>query len=104
MDRCRSPSGFRLPEGSTQVYGDDRRNAVKENWNWREIREKSVLVLSRKIGERIVAPDCELVVSVLAIEGNRVRLGICASDGVTVYRKEVYQQIRLQKQIIPEDG
>ena len=52
-----------------------------------------MLVLSRKIGERIVVPHCELEVTVLAVEGNAVRLGISAPTEVTVYREEVWQQI-----------
>ena len=37
-----------------------------------------MLVLSRKLGERILVPHCDLVVTVLAIEGKTVRLGISA--------------------------
>jgi carbon storage regulator len=49
-----------------------------------------MLVLSRKVGERIVVPDCGLAVVVLAIDGNRVRLGITAPADVAVYRAEVW--------------
>jgi carbon storage regulator len=41
-----------------------------------------MLVLSRKVGERIIVPDCGLTLTVLAIEGNRVRLGITAPADV----------------------
>ena len=51
-----------------------------------------MLVLSRKIGERIVVPHCELAVTVIAIEGKAVRLGISAPDDIAVYREEVWQQ------------
>ena len=37
-----------------------------------------MLVLSRKLGERILVPHCELAVTVVAIEGNTVKLGITA--------------------------
>jgi len=47
-----------------------------------------MLVLSRKIGERIVVPDCELVITVLGMEGKTVRLGISAPAAVNVFRKE----------------
>ena len=33
-----------------------------------------MLVLSRKIGERILVPHCAMTVTVIAVEGNRVRL------------------------------
>ena len=49
-----------------------------------------MLVLSRKLGQRILVPECELTVSILAIEGNGVRVGISAPDDVAVYREEVW--------------
>ena len=52
-----------------------------------------MLVLSRKPGERIVVPHLELAVTVLAIEGKAVRLGIAAPEDVAVYREEIWQQL-----------
>ena len=52
-----------------------------------------MLVLSRKVGERIVLPSCELAIMVVAVEGNRVRLGISAPADVAVYREEIWQQV-----------
>jgi carbon storage regulator len=52
-----------------------------------------MLVLSRKLGERIVVPRCDLAVTVVAVEGNKVRLGISAPAEIGVYREEVWQQI-----------
>jgi carbon storage regulator CsrA len=40
-----------------------------------------MLVLSRKIGERILVPHSELAVTVIAVEGKAVRLGISAPQG-----------------------
>jgi carbon storage regulator len=48
-----------------------------------------MLVLSRKIGEQIVMPDQEVVVTVVAIQGNRVRIGITAPSNVSVFREEI---------------
>jgi carbon storage regulator len=56
-----------------------------------------MLVLSRRLGERIVVPACGLTVTVVAVEGNKVRLGISAPDEVAVYREEVWRQVSLQK-------
>jgi carbon storage regulator len=56
-----------------------------------------MLVLSRKLGERIVVPDCNLAVTIVAVEGNKVRLGICAPAETAVYREEVWQQICQQE-------
>jgi carbon storage regulator len=52
-----------------------------------------MLVLTRKFGERIVVPRYDVAVTIIAIEGNRVRLGISAPDDVAVYREEVWLQI-----------
>jgi carbon storage regulator CsrA len=51
-----------------------------------------MLVLSRKTGEQIVVPQCQLTVTVLEIAGNRVRLGIAAPAGIEVHRNEVWQR------------
>lgn len=48
-----------------------------------------MLVLSRKPGEQVVIPNCEMTVTVVAIEGNNVRLGFTAPLSVEVYRREV---------------
>jgi carbon storage regulator len=47
-----------------------------------------MLVLSRKIGEQIVVPHCEVAVTVLAVEDKTVRLGISAPAQIVVYRVE----------------
>ena len=51
-----------------------------------------MLVLSRKLGERLVVPHCELEVTVLAVDGTTVRLGIAAPAELAVYREEVWRQ------------
>ena len=56
-----------------------------------------MLVLSRKLGERILVPHCELAVTVVAIEGNTVRLGISAPKEIDIYREEVWQRGRTEK-------
>lgn len=48
-----------------------------------------MLVLARKIGERIVIPDCNLTVTVLGVKGRTVRLGFSAPGEVEVYREEI---------------
>jgi carbon storage regulator len=47
-----------------------------------------MLVLSRKIGERIIINDT-ITVEVLQVVGNRVRLGISAPDGIPIMREEL---------------
>jgi carbon storage regulator len=63
-----------------------------------------MLVLSRKIGERIVLPHCELTITVIAIEGKAVRLGISAPKDIAVYREEVWHQLCLQTHGPPPKG
>jgi carbon storage regulator len=50
-----------------------------------------MLVLSRKIGEEIVIAG-HIRVKVVAVQGNRVRLGIIAPEEVTVHREEIHRQ------------
>lgn len=52
-----------------------------------------MLVLSRKIGEQIVVPTLNLVVTVVSVEGNKVRLGVSAPDHIAVHREEIWQRI-----------
>lgn len=51
-----------------------------------------MLVLSRKLGEAIVI-DGSITVSILALEGGRVKIGVAAPAEIPVYRQEVGQQI-----------
>jgi carbon storage regulator len=48
-----------------------------------------MLVLSRKVGEEIVMPDQGVTVTVVAVRGNRVRIGVSAPRDVSIYRKEI---------------
>jgi carbon storage regulator CsrA len=63
-----------------------------------------MLVLTRKIGERIVVPDLDLAVTVIAIEGKAVRLGISASEDLAVYREELWQRLYPETQSPPPKG
>jgi carbon storage regulator len=48
----------------------------------------AVLVLRRKVGESIIL-DGVICVSVLAVEGERVKIGIDAPANVTILREEL---------------
>ncbi|MCJ1909791.1 carbon storage regulator CsrA [Planococcus ruber] len=52
-----------------------------------------MLVLGRKKGETIVVDD-NIEITVTAIEGDMVRLGINAPKHITIHRKEVYLEIQ----------
>ena len=52
-----------------------------------------MLVLSRKLGEGVVLPDCGVTVTVLSVEGRRVRLGVNAPQSMGVYREEILERM-----------
>jgi carbon storage regulator len=47
-----------------------------------------MLVLTRRVGERIVI-DNRIVIEVLSVKGSRVRIGVQSPPGVTVLRDEL---------------
>jgi carbon storage regulator len=58
-----------------------------------ELKERPVLVLSRKLNESIVI-NYDIVVTVLGVQGDRVRLGIEAPGEIPVHRQEVYEKMQ----------
>lgn len=52
-----------------------------------------MLVLGRKKGESIIIDD-NIEITVTAIEGESVKLGISAPKHITIHRKEVYLEIQ----------
>ncbi len=50
-----------------------------------------MLVLTRSVGEEIVIGD-HICVSVVAVQGDRVRLGIKAPPSVCVDRREIHEK------------
>ena len=52
-----------------------------------------MLVLSRKLNESVVI-NHDIVVTVLGVQGDRVRLGIEAPGEIPVHREEVYRRIQ----------
>ncbi len=51
-----------------------------------------MLVLTRKVNQSITIGD-EIVVTVTAIDGEQVRLGVEAPRSIPVHRREVYEAI-----------
>jgi len=62
-----------------------------------------MLVLTRKSNQSIMIGD-DVEVSVLAIVGEKVRIGIQAPRDVPVFRKEVYLEIRDEQLTASEQG
>jgi carbon storage regulator len=50
-----------------------------------------MLVLTRNVGEKIVI-DGNIQITVVAVKGNKVRIGIQAPDHVRVDRQEVHER------------
>jgi carbon storage regulator len=55
-----------------------------------------MLVLSRHEGEEIVIGD-DVVITVVAIRGDKVRIGVAADANIPVHRMEVYEAIQREK-------
>lgn len=51
-----------------------------------------MLVLTRKIGERIVIGD-DVVVTIVNVQGDNIRLAIDAPKTIKIYRGEIYDSI-----------
>jgi carbon storage regulator len=62
----------------------------------RKSKELEMLVLSRKVNERIVI-DGGIVITVVKIEGGQVRIGIDAPNHVKVFREEILGKSSRQK-------
>jgi len=52
-----------------------------------------MLVLTRRVGEEIVIGDM-VRVRIVAVENQRVKVGITAPSHVTVHRQEVHQRLQ----------
>jgi carbon storage regulator len=54
-----------------------------------------MLILTRRVGETLMIGD-EVTVTVLAVKGNQVRIGVDAPKHVAVHREEIYQRIQAE--------
>ncbi len=65
-----------------------------------------MLVLRRKVGESIIL-DGVICVSVLAVEGERVKIGINAPPDVTILRKELLKilsgEVEVEEKAAPQE-
>ena len=50
-----------------------------------------MLVLSRKIDQKILIPSLDATIQIVAIRGNTVRIGIQAPPDVTILRAELLE-------------
>jgi carbon storage regulator len=55
-----------------------------------------MLILTRRVGETLMIND-DIKVTVLAVNGNQVKIGIDAPSHVAVHREEIYLRINAEK-------
>jgi carbon storage regulator len=60
-------------------------------------RDAGMLVLSRKKDERIIVGDRLLTFTIVAIRGDKVRIGIQAEPELSVHREEVFDAIEREQ-------
>jgi len=57
-----------------------------------------MLVLTRRTNESLVIND-NIIITVLGMEGDKVKLGIVAPKEIAILRQELYQAIKAQEQL-----
>ena len=65
-----------------------------------------MLVISRKVDESLIIGD-KITVTILASEGDRIKIGIDAPRDMTILRQEVYQAVQDQtklQELMTEDS
>ncbi len=60
-----------------------------------------MLILTRRVGEALMIGH-DVAVTVLGVNGDRVRIGIEAPKCVAVHREEVYKRIKREQQVAAE--
>ena len=55
-----------------------------------------MLILTRRVGETLMI-GTEVTVTVVAVNGNQVRIGINAPKDVAVHREEIFERVQAEK-------
>jgi carbon storage regulator len=55
-----------------------------------------LLILTRKVGESLKVGE-DVTVTVMAVKGNQVRIGINAPRDVEVHREEIYERVQAER-------
>jgi carbon storage regulator len=55
-----------------------------------------MLILTRRVGETLMIGN-DVTVTVVAVNGNQVRIGISAPKDVAVHREEIFEKVQAEK-------
>ena len=55
-----------------------------------------MLILTRRVGETLTIGD-DVTVTVLAVSGNQVRIGVNAPRSIPVHREEIFERIKREE-------
>jgi carbon storage regulator len=58
-----------------------------------------MLILTRRAGETVIVGN-DVAVTIVAVKGNQIRIGISAPKNVPIHREEIYERIRRERQPI----
>jgi carbon storage regulator CsrA len=61
-----------------------------------DFKERLLLILTRRVNESLMVGD-QVTVTVVAVKGNQVRLGVSAPKDVAVHREEVYDRLQAER-------
>jgi carbon storage regulator len=61
-----------------------------------DFKERILLILTRRVNESLMVGE-QVTVTVLAVKGNQVRIGINAPKDVQVHREEIYNRVQQEK-------
>lgn len=54
----------------------------------------TMLILTRRINERVMIDDGSIIVRILGVHGNQIRLGFEAPKDVSIHREEIFERIQ----------
>lgn len=74
---------------------------IQETYRSQKETKKFMLVLSRKIGEKLIL-DQNIIVEVVKIQGNRITLGVQAPAKIKILRGELSAQLKSEARVRTE--
>lgn len=60
-----------------------------------------MLILTRRVGETVMIGN-DVAITVLAVKGNQVRVGVSAPKDMPVHREEVFDRIKKEDGQVPK--